>query len=82
MATLSRDTLPEAEEVMIRILSDMPAWRRLQLLEDACDAARELARVGLKRRCPEASDSEVDRLLFDLLLGEELAEKAFGPRRR
>jgi len=82
MATLSRDTSPEAEAVMIGILSRMPAWRRLELLEDACLAARSLARAGLRRRYPEASEPEIDRLLFGLLLGDELADKVYGPSPR
>ena len=64
---------------MIGILRRMPAWRRLQLLDDACLAARTLARAGLRRRHPGATATEIERLLFDLLLGEDLAERAYGP---
>jgi hypothetical protein len=79
MGTLSRDTSPEAEQVMIGILREMPPWRRLELLEDACLATLELARAGLRNRHPEADSEAIHRLLLDLTLGSELAEEAFGP---
>lgn len=82
MTTLSRDTSPEAEAVMLGILREMPAWRRLELLEDACEAACSLARAGLRRRHPDADEGEIERLLADLLLGEGLAERAYGPHPR
>jgi len=82
MATLSRDTSPEAEAVMISILSALPACRRFEMLDDACGAAKALARVGLRTRHPEASEVEIGRLEMDLLLGEPLAEKVYGPRSR
>jgi len=64
---------------MLAIFRNMPAWRRLELLDDACLAARNLARVGLRRRNPDASPETIERLLMDLILGEELAAAAFGP---
>ncbi len=79
MGTLSRDTSPDAEAVMLGILRDMPAWRRLELLDDACLATMELARVGLRSRNPDASEKTIERLLMDLILGETLAAAAFGP---
>ncbi|NOZ95012.1 MAG: hypothetical protein GXP47_09790 [Acidobacteria bacterium] len=79
MTTLSRDTSAVAEAVMLRIFRDMPAWRRLELLDDACRTARELTRAGLRSRNPGASAERIERLMMDLLLGEELAAAAFGP---
>ena len=80
MVTSSPDTSPEAEAVMLEVLRRMPPWRRLELLDDACRMTRELARAGLRRRHPTADPQVIDRLLMDLLLGEELAELAYGPR--
>lgn len=79
MGTLSRDTSPEAERVMFGILREMPSWRRLELLEDACVSTMELARAGLRNRYPGADSETIHRLLMDLILGHGLAEEAFGP---
>jgi len=79
MGTLSRDTSADAEAVMLGIFRDMPAWRRLELLDDACLAARDLARAGLRSRNPDACRETIERLLMDLILGEDLAAAAFGP---
>jgi len=79
MATLSRDTSPEAEAVMLEVFRAMPAWRRLEILDEACQTATELARAGLRSRHPEASPEKIERLLMDLVLGDELARAAFGP---
>lgn len=40
---------------------------------------RALALVGLRERYPEAGPEALRRRLADLLLGEELAAKAYGP---
>ena len=79
MGTLSRDTSADAEAVMLGILRDMPAWRRLELLDDACLTTMELARVGLRSRNPGVSGETIERLLMDLMLGETLAAAVYGP---
>ena len=76
---MNRDTSPEAEAVLIRLWRETPAWRKWQLMEDLNRAARELALAGLRRRHPEATPEELHRRLADLLLGPELAVKAYGP---
>jgi len=81
VGTLSRDTTPEAEAVMLESLRRMSAWRRLELLDDACVTARELALAGLRIRHPDASEPEIRRLLMDVLLGPHLAARVYGPIR-
>ena len=78
MGTLARDTDRAAEEVQIRILKALPAWRKLELLDDACETARALALAGLQSRHPEASPSELHRRLMGLLLGEDIAVVVWG----
>jgi len=75
------DTSPDAAEVQFRILREMPAWRKVQLVEDANRTARQLALAGISLRHPEASETERERLLLELVLGESLAEEVYGPRR-
>ncbi len=77
--TLSRDTDPKAEAVQIEIYRRMPAWRKVELVSDAIETSYVLALAGLRDRFPKAGDEEIRRRLMDLMLGEELATKAYGP---
>ncbi len=77
--TLSQDTDPEAEAVQIEIYRRMPAWRKVELISDAIKTSYVLALAGLRDRFPTAGDDEIRRRLMDLMLGEELAAKVYGP---
>jgi hypothetical protein len=77
--TLSPDTDPDAERVQIEIFRRMPAWRKVQLVEDANELSRQLALAGLRQRHPDAAPEELRRRLFGLFLGEELATRVYGP---
>ena len=74
------DTSIDAAEVQLRVLRAMSPSRRVALVEDANRTARRLALAGIAVRCPQASAAERARLLMDVVLGEELATRAFGPR--
>jgi hypothetical protein len=78
----ARDTSDEAAEVQRRLLRAMPPSRKVDLVEDANRTARELALAGIDLRYPRASAEERLRLLMDLVLGEDLAARVFGPRAR
>ena len=73
------DTSPEASRVLAEIYRKMPAWRKLQLVEDANRTARELTMAGLRSRHPEESDDRLWRRYLELTLGEELTRKVYGP---
>jgi hypothetical protein len=77
--TLSPDTDPEAERVQIEIFRRMPAWRKIQLVDEANQLARQLSLAGLRQRHPEAGPEELRRRLMGLQLGEELATEVYGP---
>lgn len=77
--TLALDTTPEAEAVRFEILRKLPAHEKLAQVEAAIQTARTLALTGLSKRYPEATEGELQRRLFGLLLGEELATKVYGP---
>ena len=72
------DTDTEAERVLNEILRQVPAWRKLEMMEELNRTARKLALVGLRDRFPNASEAELRRHLADLLLGSELAKRAYG----
>jgi hypothetical protein len=74
------DTSNVAAEVQVQVLRDMPAALKVGLVEDANRTARRLALAGIGLRFPEASEAERIRLLMDILLGADLAERVYGPR--
>ena len=80
MGTLARDTDRSAERTLIGVMRGLPAWRKLELLDDASRTTRELILAGLRRRHPGLSEQELHRLLMDRLLGEQEAERVWGPR--
>lgn len=81
MGTLASDTDVQSEEAQISVLRTFPAWRKLELLGDACDTNRALMMAGLRARFSELSEVELHRKLMELLVGSEMAEKIWGPHR-
>jgi hypothetical protein len=79
MATLSLDTHPEIERLQIRQLRQMPAWRKMALVGEMNQTVRTLALAGLRQRYPGDTPARRQRRLADLLLGQELAARVYGP---
>lgn len=82
MTMLFADTSPPAQRVLIDGLRDLPPSRKLQMVADMNAAVRELLLSGLRERHPHLGPDELRRRLADLLLGTELAARAYGPCRR
>ncbi len=80
-ATLSPDTSPEAERLQVRGLRQMPPWRKLALVGEMNQTVRALALAGLRQRYPADTPAMRRCRLADLLLGPELAARAYGPFR-
>jgi hypothetical protein len=78
MKTQSPDTCLEVERMRIELLRKVPPWRKLAMIEDTNRAVRILALAGLRLRHPEESSSALRRRLADIILGLELAKKAYG----
>ena len=76
-AVLSRDTSRVAEDLQIQIWRSMTPAQKLDLAIGASEAAREMARAGLRSRHPGASDDEITHRLALLTLGEDLATRAY-----
>jgi hypothetical protein len=79
MSVLFLDTTPEAERMLVELLREASPARKLHTLGELNATARLLARAGLRSRYPGASEAELDCRLADLLLGPELAARAYGP---
>jgi hypothetical protein len=78
MSLLSSDTHPKMEALQIQFWREASPTRKMHLLAQLNASARTLALAGLRSRYPQASESELRRRLAGLLLGEELARKAYG----
>lgn len=79
MKAAPSDTSPEAARIQREIYREMTVGRKLELVEDANHTARVLALAGLAQRYPDDPPERLHRRLFDLVLGPELARRAYGP---
>ncbi len=80
MTTLSLDTDPDIERLQIEGLRQMPAWRKVALVSGMNRMVRTLALAGLRQRYPDDNPAQRRRRLADLMLGPELAARAYGSR--
>ena len=79
MSSIFPDTHPEVEALLIRMLREAPSWRKLEMVDQLNQGVKLLAMAGLRERYPGESEVKLRRRLAGLLLGEELAIKAYGP---
>jgi hypothetical protein len=79
MTQVFPDIPPETERVLFAMLRDMPPWRKLEMVAQLNQAGSELALAGLRMRYPNATQDELHRRLADILLGDELAMRVYGP---
>ena len=78
MQTLSDDTPPEIERLVIEGYRRMPAARKLQIMQDLTRTAHLLALSEIRRRYPQASAREVQLRLASRWLEPALLRQAFG----
>lgn len=64
---------------MLAIYRRMPAWRKVELVDDAIRTGRQLAMIGLRSRHPGESPARLRRRLLGLVLGEDVAGRLYGP---
>lgn len=77
--TLSPDTPPHIERLLMERFRRMPTWRKLALVGEMNRAVRDLAVAGLRQRYPDDTPAQRRRRLAALLLGRELAARVYGP---
>jgi len=78
MSALFPDTHPKAEAVLICLLREAPSWRKLEMVDQLNQSVKLMALTGLRQRYPDDNEERLRRRLADLLLGNELALKAYG----
>lgn len=77
MKTISSDTHPEAERVLISLLRKAPAFRKLEMVSQISTTCREFALSGLRKRYPEASECELKKRLAALVLSRQEVIRAY-----
>jgi hypothetical protein len=75
----SADTSPDVQNMQIERLRQMPPWRKMTLMAEMGQTVRTLAMAGLRQRNPDDTPVQRRRRMADLLLGPELAARAYGP---
>lgn len=78
---LYSDTHPQIEALQIEIIRRMPAWKKISVVDELNEMVKTMAISGLKERHPEATPQQIHRLLADLMLGPELAQKVYDHAR-
>jgi hypothetical protein len=78
MKTLSSDTTPEAETVLLELLRQAPVWKRLQTVDQMYETLRLLAMADLRRCYPNADENEINRRLAARILSAEEVAAAYG----
>ncbi|MCL7454605.1 MAG: hypothetical protein M8467_16320 [Anaerolineae bacterium] len=79
MTAPTSDTALQVEQLQIERLRQMPSWRKVALVGEMYRAVRTLALSGLRQRYPGDSPEQRRRRLADLMLGQELAARVYGP---
>jgi hypothetical protein len=74
------DTTAEAHQAQIEVYRRMGPESRLRLGMSMCDAAREIAREGIRARHPEYDETSVKWALFRLILGDALFRVTYPAR--
>ena len=74
----SRDTSPDARQVLIEILRKKTPAEKLAMVDGARALARELTMTGLRMRNPDASPLELEVLYLEHMLSPELARRVLA----
>jgi len=71
------DTSVAARRVLTQVFRRMSPAEKAAMVEQMSNDARELARCGIRSRHPEYRADEVEHALHRLLVGDELADRAW-----
>lgn len=81
MSALFPDTHPKMEALQIELIRRMPPWKKIAVVDSLNETVRTMATSGIKQRHPQAAPEQVRRMLSEMLLGAELAEKVYSHAR-
>ena len=74
------DTDTETRRLHLEMMRSAPPWRKVELMDDLNQTLKLLILGELRRLFPAAPEEELRRRLADRLLGDDLAERAYGAR--
>lgn len=72
------DTAPSVECMQLKFFREAPAWRKLEMAGELRKTMLLFVRSELEERYPNASRSQIQRLLAERIYGTELATKVYG----
>jgi hypothetical protein len=78
MATLSEDTSPQAERVLVQLAREMSPRRKLEIASAMSRTLRKLAEAGVRSSHPHASEEKIRKRLGARLLPRHLVVAAYG----
>lgn len=78
MSALYSDTHPKMEALQIELIRRMPAWKKISIMDGLNETVKTMAISGIKQRHPNAAPAQIQRMLAELMLGAELAQKVYG----
>ena len=81
MTPVYRDTHPKAEALQIELIRQMPAWKKMAVVDSLNGTVKTMALNEIKRRHPDASPEQIRLLLAEAILGAEMAKKVYGHAR-
>ena len=76
LATMARDTTPEAQAVQDAVMRSLGGARRIELVVEMTAAAEDVTRAGIRSRHPEYTDREVQLTAWRLRWGDDLYRAA------
>lgn len=81
MSVLYSDTHPKMEQMQIELIRRMPSWRKFSVVDGLNETVKLMAIAGIKQRNPNATPTQIHRMLAELILGQELARKVYDHAR-
>ncbi len=81
VTSLYLDTHPKIEKIQLELIRRMPSWKKFELVDDINKLVKTIALNGIRQRHPQATEHQIKRMMADLLLGEELANKVYDHAR-
>ena len=71
------DTSIDAEKAYLKLLREVPLWRKAAMVNSLTKACQELAIAGIRMRHPNASDMEIMMHLAALWIDREMMVRIF-----
>jgi hypothetical protein len=72
------DTSKEAERIYLKMLREVPLWRKAAMVDSLTRACQELAVAGIRMRHPNAPEKEILMRLAALWLDREMMIRVFN----